>query len=59
VADLVGQIGVVVPFAGERFSSEVTLTPAAVAAYARAAGDSNPIHHDPEITRFSASTPGR
>jgi len=42
-----------VPFAGERFSSEVTLSPAAVAAYARAAGDSNPVHHDP---RFASST---
>jgi 3-hydroxybutyryl-CoA dehydratase len=30
----------------ERFSSEVTLTPAAVVAFARAAGDDNPIHHD-------------
>ncbi len=32
----------------ERFASEVTLTPAMVAAFARAAGDDNPIHHDPE-----------
>jgi len=30
----------------ERFSSEVTLTPAAVVAFASAAGDDNPIHHD-------------
>jgi len=37
----------------ERFSSEVTLTPAMVGAYARAAGDDNPVHHDP---RFAAST---
>src|SRR5215475_10235886 len=37
----------------ERFSSEVTLTPALVGAYARAAGDDNPVHHDP---RFAAST---
>ena len=37
----------------ERFSSQVTLTPALVAAYARAAGDDNPVHHDPE---FAAST---
>jgi acyl dehydratase len=29
----------------ERFSSEVRLTPATVAAYARAAGDTNPVHH--------------
>ncbi len=33
----------------ERFASEVTLTPAMVAAFARAAGDDNPIHHDPEV----------
>jgi Acyl dehydratase len=32
----------------ERFWSEVTLTPAVVGAYARAAGDDNPIHHDPQ-----------
>jgi 3-hydroxybutyryl-CoA dehydratase len=38
---------------GERFSSEVTLTPAMVGAYARAAGDDNPVHHDAE---FAAST---
>lgn len=31
----------------ERFSSEVTLTPDAVAAFARVAGDENPLHHDP------------
>jgi acyl dehydratase len=37
----------------ERFSSEVTLTPATVGAYAHAAGDDNPVHHDP---RFAAST---
>jgi len=37
----------------ERFSSEVTLTAAMVGAYARAAGDDNPVHHDP---RFAAST---
>jgi 3-hydroxybutyryl-CoA dehydratase len=34
----------------ERFSSEVTLTPAMVRDYARAAGDDNPVHHDPEFT---------
>ena len=28
----------------ERFSAEVTLTPAMVAAYAEAAGDTNPVH---------------
>ena len=37
----------------ERFSSEVTLTPATVGAYAHAAGDDNPVHHDPQ---FAAST---
>ena len=39
----------------ERFSSRVRLTPAAVAAYAHAAGDDNPVHHDPSFaadTRF-------
>jgi acyl dehydratase len=43
----------------ERFSSEVTLSPAAVVAFANAAGDSNPIHHDPEFaatTRFRRPT---
>ncbi len=37
----------------ERFSSEVTLTPKAVADYASAVGDTNPVHHDPE---FAATT---
>jgi acyl dehydratase len=37
--------------AGERFSSQVTLTPREVAACAQAAGDDNPIHHDPEFAR--------
>src|SRR5262249_1681256 len=37
----------------ERFSVEITLTPALVAAYARAAGDNNPVHHDPQ---FAAAT---
>ena len=37
----------------ERFSSELTLTPAIVSAYAHAAGDANPIHHDPG---FASST---
>ena len=37
----------------ERFSSEVTLTPSTVGAYAKAAGDDNPVHHDAE---FAAST---
>lgn len=38
-------------FPRERFSSAVALTPAAVSAYA--AGDDNPVHHDPQ---FAAST---
>jgi 3-hydroxybutyryl-CoA dehydratase len=37
----------------ERFSSEVTLTPAMVAEYARSVGDTNPIHHDAEIAASS------
>ena len=32
----------------DRFSSEVTLTPAAVAEFARTAGDQNPLHYDPD-----------
>ncbi|HSD53515.1 MAG TPA: MaoC family dehydratase [Burkholderiales bacterium] len=39
--------------ARERFSSEVTLTPAIVAEYARAAGDTNPVHHDPAFAAAS------
>jgi acyl dehydratase len=45
--------------ARERFSSEVTLSPAKVVEFASAAGDSNPIHHDPEFaatTRFGRPT---
>lgn len=40
---------------GERFSREITLTPAMVAAFSEAAGDDNPIHFDPAVaasTRF-------
>jgi acyl dehydratase len=37
----------------ERFSTEITLTPAAVADFALAAGDKNPVHHD---ETFAAST---
>ena len=43
----------------ERFSSEVTLTPEQVVAFANAAGDDNPIHHSPEFaagTRFAKQT---
>jgi acyl dehydratase len=43
----------------ERFSSQVTLTPAAVVAFAAAAGDDNPIHHDATFaagTRFGKPT---
>jgi len=41
------------PFPRERFSSEVTLTPATVSAYAEGAGDTNPVHHD---AAFAATT---
>lgn len=37
----------------ERFSVEITLTASRVAAFARAAGDHNPVHHDPA---FAAGT---
>ncbi len=37
----------------ERFSSEVTLSPAMVSDFARSAGDDNPVHHD---ASFAAST---
>ena len=37
----------------ERFSTELTLDPSMVGAYARAAGDDNPVHHDPG---FASST---
>jgi 3-hydroxybutyryl-CoA dehydratase len=37
----------------ERFSSEVRLTPETVAEFAHAAGDTNPVHHDPD---FAAAT---
>ena len=43
----------------ERFSSEVTLSAALVADFAKAAGDNNPIHHDAEFaatTRFGRPT---
>jgi 3-hydroxybutyryl-CoA dehydratase len=37
----------------ERFHAELTLTPAQVSAYALAAGDNNPVHHD---RQFAASS---
>jgi acyl dehydratase len=43
----------------ERFSSEVSLSPATVAQFADAAGDDNPIHHDADFaakTRFRRLT---
>jgi acyl dehydratase len=33
-------------FPRDRFSSSVTLSPETVAAYAKGAGDTNPVHHD-------------
>ena len=41
------------PRPGDRFSTEVTLTPDVVAHYADAVGDTNPVHHD---EAFAAST---
>ncbi len=38
---------------GERFAAEVTLDPALVRRFARAAGDDNPVHHD---AAFAAGT---
>jgi 3-hydroxybutyryl-CoA dehydratase len=46
-------------FPRERFSRDVTLTPDSVIAFATAAGDNNPIHHDPVLaatTRFGKPT---
>ena len=40
-------------FPRERFSSELKLSPKMVADFANAAGDDNPIHHDPQ---FAATT---
>jgi acyl dehydratase len=40
---------------GLRFSSEVTLNPTLISEFAKAAGDYNPMHHDPQFaakTRF-------
>ena len=41
------------PFPRERFASKVSLTPAMVAAFAEAAGDTNPVHRD---SGFAATT---
>ena len=46
-------MNVATPYPRERFSAQVTLTPDTVAAYAQAAGDSNPVHSNPA---FAAST---
>jgi acyl dehydratase len=40
-------------FPRERFSSDVTLTPAMVSTYAEGVGDTNPVHHD---AAFAAAT---
>jgi 3-hydroxybutyryl-CoA dehydratase len=40
-------------FPRERFSSEIKLSPKMVADFANAAGDDNPVHHDPQ---FAATT---
>jgi acyl dehydratase len=37
----------------ERFWSEIKLTPAVVAQYARGVGDTNPVHHDQEFAAAS------
>jgi 3-hydroxybutyryl-CoA dehydratase len=37
----------------ERFSTDITLTPSEVVAFAAAAGDRNPVHHD---DKFAAGT---
>ena len=37
----------------ERFHSDLTLTPAQVSAYALAAGDTNPVHHDRQFAATS------
>lgn len=46
-------------FPRERFSTEVVLSPAMVVAFANAAGDDNPVHHDPAFaakTRYGRTT---
>jgi 3-hydroxybutyryl-CoA dehydratase len=41
------------PRAHDRFTSEVQLDPSSAAAFARNAGDDNPLHHDPEVAARS------
>jgi acyl dehydratase len=53
------KVGVLRAYPRERFSSEVILSPSAVVEFANAAGDTNPIHHDPGFaatTRFGKPT---
>jgi 3-hydroxybutyryl-CoA dehydratase len=47
------RVQIVKAYPRDRFSAEITLTPALVITYAQAAGDTNPVHHDPE---FAAAT---
>jgi acyl dehydratase len=47
------QEGVMIVRPRDRFSTEVTLDPSLVIEFARAAGDPNPVHHDPA---FAATT---
>lgn len=37
----------------ERFAATIRLTPSTVSAFAEAAGDPNPLHHDPELAARS------
>jgi 3-hydroxybutyryl-CoA dehydratase len=39
------------PFPGERFTSDVALSPSTVAAFALLSGDTNPVHRDPAFAR--------
>jgi len=45
-------------FPRERFSSDVTLSPESVISFANAAGDNNPIHHDPAFAATTCQRPG-
>jgi acyl dehydratase len=44
-------------FPRERFSSELTLTPAMVSAYAEGAGDTNPVHSRRRVRGYDAIWP--